>query len=485
MTDEYLIEGGTPAGTLETDYLIIGAGAVGLAFADSLLDEQPDAHITLVDRRAKPGGHWNDAYSFVTLHQPSAFYGVNSMALGSDRRDTAGPNAGMFELASGAEVCAYYERLMKERLLPSGRVEYLPMHEWDGAGTARAILSGKETAISVRRKTVDATYFATEIPATHAPKFEVSDKVDLIAPNALADLWQRESAPDHYAVLGAGKTAMDAVLWLLEAGVSPDAITWVRPRDPWILNRACTQPGLDDFETTMGGQAAMMEALAKADDADDLFLRLEQAGFMLRIDRDVLPEMYHYPTASEAEIALMRRVTHVVRKGRIARIDPGVLHMDEGEERVPQGTLFINCTARAVAQRPPQPIFAGDTITLQMVRLPQPTFSAALIAFIESNYADEDAKNRLAQPIPLPDDLADFARSQFVNLLNQFNWSQDMDVQKWLGGARLDAFARTVAQIGPEDLPKVEILQRMRANAQAAMANIPKLMAAKTTAPAE
>jgi protoporphyrinogen oxidase len=32
-----------------TDYLIIGAGAVGLAFADSLLDEDPACHITFVD----------------------------------------------------------------------------------------------------------------------------------------------------------------------------------------------------------------------------------------------------------------------------------------------------------------------------------------------------------------------------------------------------------------------------------------------------
>ena len=52
---------------IETDYLIIGSGAVGLAFADTLLDET-DAHITLVDRHGKPGGHWNDAYSFVALH---------------------------------------------------------------------------------------------------------------------------------------------------------------------------------------------------------------------------------------------------------------------------------------------------------------------------------------------------------------------------------------------------------------------------------
>ena len=52
---------------IETDYLVVGSGAVGLAFADTLLTES-DARITIVDRHGKPGGHWNDAYAFVTLH---------------------------------------------------------------------------------------------------------------------------------------------------------------------------------------------------------------------------------------------------------------------------------------------------------------------------------------------------------------------------------------------------------------------------------
>jgi len=35
---------------------------------------QSDAIVTLVDRRHAPGGHWIDAYPFVRLHRPSAFY---------------------------------------------------------------------------------------------------------------------------------------------------------------------------------------------------------------------------------------------------------------------------------------------------------------------------------------------------------------------------------------------------------------------------
>jgi ribulose 1,5-bisphosphate synthetase/thiazole synthase len=52
---------------VETDYLVVGAGASGLAFADTLVAEA-DVDVTLIDRRTAPGGHWLDAYSFVRLH---------------------------------------------------------------------------------------------------------------------------------------------------------------------------------------------------------------------------------------------------------------------------------------------------------------------------------------------------------------------------------------------------------------------------------
>lgn len=66
------------ARTLEADYLVIGSGAAGMAFADSLITETDD-QIVMVDRRVAPGGHRNDAYAFVRLHQPSVYYGVNSI----------------------------------------------------------------------------------------------------------------------------------------------------------------------------------------------------------------------------------------------------------------------------------------------------------------------------------------------------------------------------------------------------------------------
>ena len=111
--------------SLETDYLIVGAGASGLAFADEMLTCS-DAHLTLVDRRPAPGGHWNDSYSFVRLHQPSVMYGVGSRELGDPDIDQDGPNAGYLGLASGEEVTDYFHKVLEERLLPSGRVTWLP-----------------------------------------------------------------------------------------------------------------------------------------------------------------------------------------------------------------------------------------------------------------------------------------------------------------------------------------------------------------------
>ena len=70
--------------TIKADYLVVGSGAMGMAFTDVLVEES-DASVILVDRHHQPGGHWNDAYRHVRLHQPSAFYGVNSRSPGQRR----------------------------------------------------------------------------------------------------------------------------------------------------------------------------------------------------------------------------------------------------------------------------------------------------------------------------------------------------------------------------------------------------------------
>ena len=105
--------------------------------------------------------------------------------------------------------------------------------------------------------------------------------------------------------MGSGKTATDACIWLLARGVDPDAICWVRPRDPWMLNRALIQP---DPVIYLGMVADMMQAAGAAESLPDLFLRLEDAGIMLRIDRSVTPTMAKAPTLGTWELELLRSI---------------------------------------------------------------------------------------------------------------------------------------------------------------------------------
>ena len=463
---------------IETDYLVIGAGAVGLAFADTLLDET-SASITIVDRHDKPGGHWNDAYGFVALHQPSAFYGVNSTELGSGRKDSMGLNAGMHELASGPEISAYFDKLMHQRLLPSGRVRYHPMSEYLGKGRFASILSGEETQVSVRRKTVDATYYGTTVPSTHTPKYRVADGVQLVAPNALPQLWKGGQRPRRFAILGAGKTAMDVGVWLLRSGAQPDAIQWVRPRDAWMINRLNTQPGEEFFHETVGGQADLMEAFAEAASIDELFLRLETMGQMLRIDRDCKPTMFHYATISTGEVDLLRQIRRVVRLGHVLAIEPDALMQEQGRVALEPGTLCIDCTASAVTRRPAQPIFQGPRIVLQIVRCPHPCFSAALVAHVEAQYGDDEArKNLLCGTVSFPESMHDYPRATLQSMMNQYQWSLDKDLRGWIRQSRLDGFGKVTAGIDKSDHAKQAVLARLRSSSEAAMANMRRLMAA-------
>jgi hypothetical protein len=474
----------------ETDYLIIGSGASGMAFADTLLQETQgsDTHITIVDRHAKPGGHWNDAYPFVALHQPSAFYGVNSLDLGINRKDTIGPNQGMYELASGPEISGYYDKVMNQKLLPSGRVSYFPMSNYlgdDGTGMAKfeSILSGTQTQVKVRKKLVDANFYGPAVPSTHTPKFKVADGVRLITPNALAQLWQVKDKADRatkFCVLGAGKTAMDACIWLLNSGAAPDTVSWVMPRDSWLVNRQTTQPGEEFFNDSIGGQAKVMACFAAASGVEDLFLKLEANDQMLRIYPDQTPSMFHFATMSKGEVEVLRRIKNVIRMGRVQALEPNTIVMDGGRMAMEPGTLYIDCTASAVEPKTMQPIFQPSKIVLQLVRAPLPTFSAALIAYVEARYPDDAGdvtKNKLCGNVPFPHTLAEYPRTMMVNMMNQMQWGQDKTLRAWMRDSRLDGFAKLMTSVDPSDVEKMTILGNLKAQAMAAMGNMPKLLA--------
>jgi hypothetical protein len=364
---------------------------------------------------------------------------------------------------------------MRRRLLPSGRVRYLPMTDHLGDGRLRSILTGEEGSIEVARKLVDATYYGTSVPSTHRPKFALEPGVRLVTPNALPHLARAaEAPPSRFVILGAGKTAMDVGVWLLGSGVPADQIAWVIPRDSWLLNRRNTQPGMEFFHDAIGGQAAQMEAFAAAASADDLFARLENAGIMLRIHRDVQPTMFHYATISEAEVAALRTIGDVIRLGHVRRIAPDRITLDGGEVALADA-LYIDCTASAVERRPPVPIFQPDRIVCQLVRAPQPAFSAALVAYVEARYEDDETRNALLATVPFPDRPEDYARTVLANLRNEAAWGKDPSLRSWIRSSRLDGFGKIVDAVASDDRDKMAVLGRIRDAALPAAANLRRL----------
>src|SRR6187401_728770 len=127
---------------LDTDYLVVGAGAMGMAFTDALIDHA-DVHVTLVDRRHAASGHWLDAYPFVQLHQASVFYGVASTVLGTGAVQTSGPETGLQERARQSEIRAYYDELLHRRFVGSGRVAFLGGCEYRPDGSVTSLVSGQ------------------------------------------------------------------------------------------------------------------------------------------------------------------------------------------------------------------------------------------------------------------------------------------------------------------------------------------------------
>lgn len=463
---------------MNTDYLIIGSGAVGMAFADTLLTES-DAHITIVDRHAKPGGHWNDAYSFVALHQPSAYYGVNSTELGSRRKDDSGPNCGLYELAGGPEINTYFDKVMQQKFLPSGRVSYHPTSNYLGDGRVVSLLSGEQTRVTVRKKTVDATYFSPSVPSTHTRNFTVASGVRVIAPNGLTQLWLQTAAqpvPQKFCILGAGKTAMDAAVWLLRNGAAPESIQWVVPRDSWLVNRLQTQPGLEFFHDSMGAEADKMAAFAESQAMEEVFFKLEALGHMLRIDPSHSPTMFHYATISGAEVELLRTIKHVIRKGRVIDIARDAMVLEQGQIAMDPAVLYVDCTASAVSHRATEPVFQGSRIVVQLLRAPLVALSAALTAYVEVHGGDDEQKNQLCVPVPFPANLADYARATQVSMMNQFQWSQNKALRQWVRNSRLDGFGKMVAELDKADTDRQAVLARLRTNAFAAMSNMPNLM---------
>lgn len=450
---------------LEADYLVVGAGAAGMAFTDALLTHS-DASVILVDRRHAPGGHWVDAYPFVRLHQPSTFYGVDSVPLGQDAVDGAGTNAGFYELAGADELRAYYERVMQRHFLPTGRVRYFPGSEWVGEHRFVSKLTGAATEVRVRRKLVDTTYVEGAIPATSPPPFPVAEGVRCVTPGELARLQEQ---PERIVIHGGGKTALDTCVWLLEQGVGADAIRWVRPRDAWWMNRKFQQP-LTLLPDLYRGAALQLEAFALASSVDEIFRRLEEQTIFLRIDPRVTPSMFRGAIISESELALLRSVEDVVRLGHVQRVERDAIVLEHGRVPSDARTLHVHCAARGLARPPLRPIFEPGRVTVQPISWGFACFQFATLGVVEAIIEGDERKNELCKPLWYWDEDLDYLSAYSSMLSGDAARAAHPALASWAKSTRLNPLGGLGAH--RDDPRVVDARERIKRHAPQAVAKL-------------
>ena len=457
-----------------TDYLVIGAGAAAMAFTDALLTHS-DATVTLVDRRHAPGGHWVDAYPYVRLHQPSTFYGVSSVPLGQDAIDSVGTNAGHYELAGADELRAYVERVMHRHFLPTGRVRWFPSCDYVGEHRFVSRLTDASWEVDVRRKLVDTTYLEGKIPATSAPPFEIAEGVRWVPAGGIARLPDR---PERFVVIGAGKTALDACVWLLEQNVPASAIRWVKPREAWWINRRFQQPHTQLPELYRGA-AIQLEAMAGASSIDELFARLEEQGYFLRIDPRVVPTMFRGAVVSESEVELLRRIEDVVRLGRVKRIERDAIVLDDGHVPTSEATVHVHCAASGLARPPLRPIFEPGRVTIQPILWGFACFQFAMLGVVEATLDSDADKNRLCPPIEYWDRNTDYLSAFLATLVSDRARAAYPAIAEWAKNSRLNP----TSGIGlhREDARVVEARERVKRFGASAAANLQTLLRANAT----
>ena len=332
--------------------------------------------------------------------------------------------------------------------------------------TSRRGLTGADTTIRAGTF-VDATYVHSEIPSRHPRPYEVDPGVRVIAPNDLVDLAE---VPAGFTVVGAGKTSMDTCCWLLDNGVDPDHIRWIRPRDPWLFDRAFMQP-LELVGSFMQMQARWVEAAAVAQDAADFAHRLEDRGVLVRFDPRVEPRTWRGATISMGEVEALRRIERVVRdQGHVRRIGSSSVQLDAAEITSSPDEVYVDCTAAGVRQTAPVPIFDGDRIVLQYVTIGIVPWSMATIGAVEAAREDDAEKNRLCPPLTFHEDASGMLQTAYTGMTGLMARGSEPDVGAWTEGCRLNPAAGAMSHLDDPDVASA--LSVMGEHIGAAMQNL-------------
>ena len=352
-----------------------------MSFVDTMLSSTDKSTFVIVDKQPAAGGHWNVAYPFVTLHQPSGTYGVASEPLGKVKngREILCND----DLATGAEVLKYYDGVMA-KFIATGRVRFFPTATYDSESATFVDAGGRRRAVNYGKLVTPES--GVVVPSMRPPPFQAEAGNATVKPvNALPT-----TEADHYVVIGAGKTGIDAVLHLLHRGVDQRHVTWIISQDVWFLLRDMLIKG----ETTLPSKVDMTNALLRHDSVLGAFKELEVAGYLGRLDQTRAPQKCMGALITTAELSMLRTVQNVVRLGRVTAVRATSLELEKGAMPLAPGTLLVDCTSNGVSYRADYDVFAPAHIKLSaMLVMFNPSHSSALIAHLEATFADDATKN--------------------------------------------------------------------------------------------
>lgn len=394
------------AAPLTADYLVVGAGTAGMSFIDTLLTLDATATVILVDRTSQAGGHWTTAYPFVRLHQPACNYGVNSLPLGKARDGKGREKFDIDDRATGKDIVEYYGRVL-DQFLDSGRVQVFFNSEYsEGAGKHMITTLSNGEVYNVTCSSVVKINTNLLVPSMRGePPFSVDPQINFAPVN---DLPRRIQSGQYnkYVIIGAGKTGCDSITYLLRNGVDQSTITWIISRDVWYFMRdGYIRPG----HTYWQDVSRLIKPLVGKKASKSLkeaFLAYEKDGIVARLDPEnrPYPEVFKGATIDKPELEGLRSVNNVVRMGRVTSISDDSVVLQEGTISIsPSDTLIVDCMADLdgsfYGYTFPNDfhIFEPGKINLgPLVAVFNPSFSSAIIAYIETTFENDDRmKNSL------------------------------------------------------------------------------------------
>ena len=219
--------------------------------------------------------------------------------------------------------------------------------------------------------------------------------------------------------------------------------------------------------------ADIMQAAVAAASLEDLFIRMEAADIMVRIDRSVTPTMAKTPTLATWELERLRTIEHVVRLGHVRLVERGRITLAAGSVAIAEDALVVHCAASGLKYPPPVSIWGPSAITPQPIRTGFPCFGAALTGYVEATREDDAEKNRLCPPTPYANTLAEWANINVLGTRAAMSFGSEPDIKAWA-----DKVALNPARIPPEHPGSAELddaLGRLQTHVRPGLAKLAEL----------